>query len=85
MEKFFQVSITTLEKAVYKGEISSLIAPGELGYLGILADHAALITNLIPGKISFKDNSGNFTIINSKGKGFLEVLNNNLTLLLDYI
>jgi len=70
---------------VYEGRVSSLIAPGELGYLGVLANHAALITNLIPGKISFRDGSNKLTTIDSKGKGFLEVLNNNATLLLDSI
>ena len=85
MEKLFQVNIITPEKAVYEGRVSSLIAPGELGYLGVLANHAPLITNLVPGKISFRDDSEKLTTIDSQGKGFLEVLNNNVTLLLDAI
>ncbi len=85
MEKLFQVSIVTPEKAVYDGKVSSLIAPGELGYLGVLANHAPLITNLVPGKISLRDSSEKLTTIDSKGKGFLEVLNNKVTLLLDSI
>jgi F-type H+-transporting ATPase subunit epsilon len=85
MAKLFRISISTPQKSVYEGDVSSLVAPGELGYLGILANHAPLITNLVRGKITFKESSDKQTIIYSKGKGFLEVLENNVTLLLDDI
>jgi len=85
MTKLFKVNIITPEKTVYAGEVISLIAPGELGYLGILANHAPLITNLVAGKIILKDNTGNPTTINSPGKGFLEVRENNANLILDRI
>jgi F-type H+-transporting ATPase subunit epsilon len=83
VEKSFQLNIITPDKTVYKGEVSSLIAPGELGYLGVLANHAPLITNLVAGKIIFRESSGKRTVMQSKAKGFLEVLKNNATLLLD--
>jgi F-type H+-transporting ATPase subunit epsilon len=85
MEKLFKVNILTAQKIVYFGEASSLIAPGELGYLGILADHAPLLTSLVPGRILIRDASGGHSVINSKGNGFLEALKNNITLLLDEI
>ena len=83
MKKYFQLNILTSAKSIYKGEISSLIAPGELGFLGVLANHAPLITNLVAGKIIFRDSSGEQTVIQSKSKGFMEVLKNQATLLLD--
>ena len=83
MEKLFQVSIVTPDKVVYEGEISSLIAPGEAGYLGILADHAPLVASLVSGKITMKESSGSVKIIESKEKGFLEVMKNRATILLD--
>lgn len=85
MEKVFKVNISTTDKNIFEGEVSSLIVPGELGYLGILANHAPLISTLIPGKISFKDKRGKADTILSKGKGFLEVLENKVTLLLDSV
>jgi F-type H+-transporting ATPase subunit epsilon len=85
MEKQFQVNIVTPEKIVYSGMISSMIVPAELGYLGILANHVSFIANLVPGKISMRDGSKQLAAIDSKAKGFLKVLNNNVTLLLDYI
>jgi F-type H+-transporting ATPase subunit epsilon len=85
MENLFEINILTPEKTAYKGKAYSLVVPAELGYLGVLANHAPLIAHLVPGKIIFKEESGKLTMIYSKGKGFLEVLNNNATLLVDGI
>lgn len=65
--------------------VSSLIAPGEIGYLGILANHAPLVTTLVAGKISIKDDAGKTTVLHSKGGGLLEVLKNKAILLLDSV
>lgn len=82
-ERSFKISISTPEKTLYEGEISSLIAPGELGYLGVLVDHAPLIANLAPGKIIIKDKSAQPTIFNCKSAGILEVLKNDVNILVD--
>ena len=83
MAKLFNLSIVSPEKIIYSGEISSLIVPAQLGYLGVLADHAPLIANLTPGKISFKDVGEKMNVIYSKGSGILEVLKNSANILLD--
>ena len=85
MEKVFQIKILVPEKKIYSGEVSSLIVPAALGYLGVLADHAPLIANLVPGKITYRDNQGKETVINNSAKGFIEVGKNAATLLLDSI
>ena len=85
MGKLFQVNILTPEKKVFAGEVTSLVVPAALGYLGILADHAPLIANLTAGKIIFKKEAGTQAVIYNKGKGFLEVLKNKVTLLLDSV
>ncbi len=82
MAKTFQLNILTPEKTVYAGSAASLTAPGEAGYLGILADHAPLATTLLAGKISFKDEAGKQTVVESQGKGFLEVFKNEVTVIL---
>ncbi len=83
MEKLFQVSILSSKGSIYQGEISSLIAPAEFGYLGVLANHAPLITKLTPGKIILKEASGEVNTIYSKEQGFLEVFQNQATILLE--
>lgn len=81
----FNVHIVTPAKEIFSGDVSSLVVPGEGGYLGVLANHAALVANLVPGEITLKDTSGKPVTFSSKGKGFLEVLKNKATLLLDSV
>ncbi|HAH19792.1 MAG TPA: hypothetical protein DCL49_02675 [Candidatus Omnitrophica bacterium] len=81
MEKDFLLTILCPDKKLYEGRIKSLIVPSELGYLGVLANHAPLITNLVPGKITIRNPSDEITVLHAHGKGFLEVFKNNVTLL----
>lgn len=80
----YKLAIVTPEKRFYEDEVNSLIAPGSLGYLGILTDHAPLITELVPGKLTVKDSKDQERIFSLSG-GFLEVLKNNVTILADSI
>lgn len=84
-EKSFELEIVTPEKMAYSGKVRSLIAPGEIGSLGVLVNHAPLITNLIPGKIIINDIENRLHKFNSPDKGFLQILNNKATLLLNRI
>lgn len=83
--KSFKVNIATPEKTIYEGRAISLIAPGELGYLGILANHAPLITALVNGKIIIREAPEKTRIFYSKEKGILEVLENSVTILIESI
>ncbi len=80
----FHLSIVTPEKIFYEGEVSSIIVPGSEGYLGVLTDHAPLITAIIPGKLTLKDKS-NQEIIMSVSFGFFEVSSNHATILADSV
>lgn len=80
----YRLVIVTPEKKFYEDEVNSLIAPGSLGYLGVLTDHAPLITELVPGKLTVKDAKGQEKIFAISG-GFLEVLKNDVTILADSI
>ncbi|HVP35372.1 MAG TPA: F0F1 ATP synthase subunit epsilon [Terriglobales bacterium] len=80
----FLLSIVTPEKTFYEEEASSLIAPGIEGYLGILTDHAPLITALVPGKLTVKNSKGPEVIMAVSG-GFLEVLKNKVVILADSV
>ena len=78
----FHLSIVTPEKVFYEAEIKSLLVPGSEGYMGVLTDHAPIITALKPGKIEFTDASDKkFTLAVSNG--FLEVSRNKANLLVE--
>jgi len=80
--KEFKLSIYTPEKTVFEGNVISLIAPAQMGYLGVLADHAPLIVSLKHGDVTFRKNSGEAVKISISRKGFLEVDRNKATILL---
>ena len=80
----FNLSIVTQEKIFYEGEVSSLIVPGSEGYLGVLTDHAPLITAINPGKVTVIDKDKN-EISMAVSFGFFEVSSNHATLLADSV
>ncbi len=75
------VEVVTAECKLYSGEADAIQAPGLEGQLGILPRHAALLTTLSPGALSIKLAGAEETIFVSGG--FLEVSNNNVTVLAD--
>ena len=76
-----RVEVVTAERKLYSGEADAVQAPGLEGQLGILPRHAALLTTLSPGALSIKLAGAEETIFVSGG--FLEVSNNNVTVLAD--
>ena len=82
MAKTFNLSIVTPDKVLAERKAVSLVVPSELGYMGILANHAPLVANLAKGKIILRDGSGNTEEFLSAGKGFIEVLNNEVVIIL---
>lgn len=80
----YKLSIVTPEKIFYEGNVSSLIVPGSEGYLGVLTDHAPLITAIIPGKVMFRDADGREMVM-AASFGFFEVSGNHATLLVDSV
>ncbi len=85
MHKLFKVDIITPEKTIYSGTGFSLVVPSESGYLGILADHAPLVANIVPGRITLKKNAAEVLDVRVKNKGLIEVLENRVNLLLDSV
>lgn len=80
----FQLSVVTPIQVFYDEEVIGLVAPGQAGYLGILTNHAALITSLKPGLLTIR-NSLDTIIEFAVADGFLEVSNNRATILADAI
>ena len=75
------VQIITLEKVVYSGDVESVVVPGAEGQLGILANHASLMSILSTGLIRLIS-EGNEVRFNVDG-GFIEVNKNSVTILAD--
>ena len=76
-----KLEITTAERLVYSDEVDMVIAPGVMGQLGILPHHAPLMTMLEPGELRLRK-GGEETSLAISG-GFLEVLQNRVTILAD--
>lgn len=82
--KAYRLKIITSEKVFYEGDVVSAVFPGEVGYLGVLAHHAPLVTTCVPGSLYFRDVGGEERYYQVE-KGFLEVLKNNVTLLTEKV
>ena len=54
MAHTLQVNIVSAEQAIFSGEAEMVIAPGEAGELGILPQHAPLLTRIKPGTVKVK-------------------------------
>ena len=74
-----QIEIITPEEKLFSGEGSSVTVPGTDGELGILNNHAPLITSLKEGAIRLQTNEGDKTF-DVKG-GVVEVMNNKVVIL----
>ena len=78
----YHLTIVTPEKIFYEDEVSSIIAPGSEGYLGVLTDHAPLITALVPGELTLRDKRNEEKAF-ALSSGFLEVYKNEVTIVAD--
>ncbi len=83
MDKSFQLEILTPRRQLFSGPVTSLVAPGALGYLGVLANHAPLVTTLVPGRVTFREPAGGPRTLECGGSGLLEVYRNTATLLME--
>ena len=81
----FNVTILTPEMKAFDGEAESLVVPAALGYAGILANHAPYMTALTNGTITIRDGAGRTTRFDTRSSGFMEVLRNRATILVDAV
>lgn len=77
-----QLDILTPEKKIYSGKVYGIQLPGTEGSFEVLDQHAAMIASLGKGKMKILTDKNNSTTyeINS---GFIEVLNNKATVLIE--
>ena len=75
------LEILTPEKKLYSGEVYGVQMPGISGLFEVLEKHAPLVSALKPGRVKvLKDKNNHIINFDIKG-GFVEVLNNKVTLL----
>lgn len=75
------LEVITPDAKLFEGEVSSVIAPAVDGFLGILKDHAAMISTLKAGEMKIISNGKEERIyING---GVLEVSDNVISVLAD--
>jgi F-type H+-transporting ATPase subunit epsilon len=80
MADTFQLEIVTPERKVVSEQVEEVQLPGKKGYLGILAGHAPLITELAAGEITYRSGDTKEQRL-AVAWGFAEVLPNKTTLL----
>ena len=78
-ENAINFEVVTPEKVIFSGNIDSLIVPAALGYLGVLANHAPLVTALEIGVVTYRQDGKPKKMAISGG--FLEVVNNKAVVL----
>ena len=85
MTERLSCEVVTVERVVFRGEANMVIAPGVVGQMGILPRHAPLLAALQEGELIIRGAGGvaEEDISMAIGGGFIEVLDNRVTVLAD--
>ncbi|MFN3445690.1 MAG: ATP synthase F1 subunit epsilon [Bacteroidia bacterium] len=75
-----QLDILTPDKALFSGDVTSVILPGSKGQFEILNHHAAIVSSLDKGTIKVKTADGKTQLFEVSG-GVVEVLDNKIVVL----
>ena len=81
MSDTFLLEIATPQKSLVREQVTEAQIPGDDGYFGILPDHAALLSRLKPGLLTYKLNGKEQTL--AVHGGFVEVKDNYVRCLVD--
>ena len=82
MAKQLHVDIVSAEEQIFSGSADMIIAPGEAGELGILPEHAPLLTRIKPGTVRIQQGGQDTEVIYVSG-GMMEVQPDRVTVLAD--
>jgi F-type H+-transporting ATPase subunit epsilon len=74
-----RLRIVTPSRLVLDEEVDEVTAPGELGEFGVLPNHIAFLSTLVPGELSYKQGATRVSLAISGG--YAEVLDNVMTVL----
>jgi F-type H+-transporting ATPase subunit epsilon len=76
-----RLRVLSPERQLVDADVAEVTAPGAYGEIGVLPDHAALVTALEPGTLSYRE--GVTTSRLRISGGFAEVRDNVMTVLAD--
>jgi F-type H+-transporting ATPase subunit epsilon len=82
MSELYTLRIVTQQEMIFDGQVESMVAPGIVGYLGILGHHAPLLTMLTKGMVTVRDENEKVHKFQIEG-GILEVSHNQAIILTD--
>jgi len=83
MAKTMHVDIVSAEESIFSGEAEMLVAPGEAGELGILPEHAPLLTRIKPGTVRVRPGVESAEEVIYVSGGMMEVQPDRVTVLAD--
>ncbi len=83
-EPSFKLKVVTPNEVFFEGDVVSVVAPGALGYLGILKNHAPFITTISEGILTFREPQSETKSFKIR-HGFLEVLKNRVLVLTEQV
>jgi F-type H+-transporting ATPase subunit epsilon len=75
-----ELIVLTPEKEIFHGAINSVKVPGSNGQFEVLNGHAPIVSSLVSGPVRIINSNGEKTVFNI-AKGFIEVLGNEVSLL----
>ena len=86
-ENKLQLSIVTPERLVVNEDVDQVNVPGVEGDLGILCDHAPILTTMRPGQFSYESagEKGRETVKMVVSGGYLEVTDNRVIVLAEAV
>ncbi len=73
------LKVVSPDKILYKGEVSLVQMPGEMGSFEVLNNHAPIVALLGEGKVKVIDKQRNRILLDIPG-GVVHVRNNNITI-----
>jgi F-type H+-transporting ATPase subunit epsilon len=77
----FRLRVYTPQQELVDADVREVTAEGAYGQIGVLPDHAALVTALEPGVLSYREEGRVVRL--ELGGGFAEVRDNVMTVLAD--
>jgi F-type H+-transporting ATPase subunit epsilon len=74
-----KLTILSPDKEIFSGEVTSVKVPGSAGSFELLNNHAPIVSSLSNGVVRVRTPKETFSF--KVDKGFIEMLNNNISLL----
>ena len=80
-----KLTIITPEKKIFEGEVDAVKVPGTMGSFEVLNNHAPIISSLEKGDVRYKTTEDKEVVTLTVDGGVIEVLNNNISLLIEKV